>query len=85
MAGLEEPQLEATDQEKPANLGFLEILETFVDLQVMGGFVVFDDHEALGDLESFGDLRVTEVFGAFGDYEALAGLEAFGDLETMKV
>lgn len=81
----EEPQVELRDRGKPESLGSLGILETFVVLQVMEGFGIFGDNEALGGLEVFGDLQVIKGFGAFGDNEAPAGLEAFGHLGTREV
>lgn len=36
---------EGSEREKPENLGSLEILEAFVDFQVMGRFVAFGDYE----------------------------------------
>lgn len=52
---------EGSEREKPENLGSLEILEAFVDFQVMGRFVAFGDYEVLVGLGAFGDLGMLEV------------------------
>lgn len=59
--GHEKLQVELSERENPENLGSLEILEAFVDFQVMGRFVAFGDYEVLVGLGVFGDLGMLEV------------------------